>query len=305
MNYKIINYDICQYYFKYFKISFIKNYEIKLVVLDDNVSAQILDDEVFDYESYEIFPDEYRNFDLKPYDVFYLSDNYTIDGNGWYTGKLIKKFPNSSKTKCVLNFKQGFVSGVSKIYSENCLYQRLRPYRFSNQLEYKIKKMNEKKIMTNFFKNGVLFIKKIENRSGRYFQKIYNKNGHLIHLEKNYKKDLITKEWYDNGQLARLLYNNRSKSNEKYHRLIHGIFKQWNEDGNLKFYNYMTLKYVDDWDCHSIGIQKRIENNTFRSCYIIKNHKNVFNLISGDGRFNFTSPYLKSTWRIKPKIIIK
>jgi hypothetical protein len=257
---------------KHFQIFFNKKspprYYLTLEVLEDNISALLYKGVLSsDYDFYLEVPYEYR-YVFKPYDVFYLSDNYTIDCNGLYTGKLIKKYPDSSK--CVFNFKQGYITGLSKIYH----------------------------------KNGACLKKQIWNRHG-YYRREYNINGQLIYLVKNYKKYYLEKKWFNNGRMASFKYHKPNRNNYSFGVIITTTSRSWNEEGNVEIFTQTTEKYNGCWYI-KIGLQKSFNYRLKRyQRYIVKNKKVNFDLISGNGRFNFTSPYLKSTWRIRPKILIK
>jgi hypothetical protein len=207
----------------------------------------------------------------------------------------------------MLNFKEGHITGVATIYFKN------------NQPEYQVKKINEKNFIKHqFYENGALCCKSIINSVGKVKNKEkYNENGQLIYFEKLNKKIIVLKEWFDNGQLKKHAYTTPNIY-FKNHRTF-SIFTKSTEysiDGGLESYIFISRKNNRCGcgcppsfilcECRDVklGLQKQI-NSKSSFCYIIKNHKNVFNLISNHGRFNFTSPYLKNTWRIRPKIIIK
>jgi hypothetical protein len=164
---------------------------------------------------------------------------------------------------------------------------------------YKIEfhQSNPIKISKQFNENGLL-VNKINH--SKKIAKTFDENGNLIKKE-IYRKNLRSNQiWFSNGQPKYLYY----KSSTLY------IYKIWNEEGRLERYDYSHFELFKHYFYNTkfrlvkqLHITKEIQN-AFVKFEIHKNRKLKINLISNN-RINFTLPYLKSTWRIIPKILIK
>jgi hypothetical protein len=300
------------------------NYLTFAILDNDDHCAQVLDDELIFYKDAEHtarVPVSLECSHFKPNDIIYLSKNYTIDHFGFYTGKLTKNYPNSSKPDYITTFKQGVETGVYKSYHKNgqlsYKYNHKTKTEFffyeSGKKERKSETRGNTSLKKEFYENGTVSERILWSKHKMKYRKKYSENGQLVLLEKYMKTHYFFKKWHNNGQLATHYYYTPNHSNLKPSRPYFILFKTiiYNVDGRMESYKYTFQKHnkcsCSCWcRCEKvkIGLQKKIQPS-FKSCYIIKNHKNVFDLISKNRRFNFTSPYLKSQWLIRPKIIIK